>query len=126
MFVTVDPHPSEAMHPLSSAAAYQQSMAAAGYGAVPGMDGGGQPSPSVEGAGSPHGDGSGADQHQNGSGGANYGADINQLLDQILNITEQSLDEAQVSLLDTIFCGLFFARKNTFFKGCQKYRKYSN
>lgn len=83
------------MHPLSSAAAYQQSMAAAGYGAVPGMDGGGQPSPSVEGAGSPHGDGSGADQHQNGSGGANYGADINQLLDQILNITEQSLDEAQ-------------------------------
>ena len=89
------------MHPLSSAAAYQQSMQAAGYGAVPGMDGGGgQPSPSVEGAGSPHGpDGTGGPaDHQNGSGGgANYN-DINQLLDQILNITEQSLDEAQVSL----------------------------
>ena len=97
------------MHPLSSAAAYQQ-MAAGAYGAVPGMDGGGQPSPSVEGgagAGSPH---DGSDQHQNGSGGANYTQDINQLLDQILNITEQSLDEAQVSAVQRS-CKVFLSSK---------------
>jgi len=85
------------MHPLSSAAAYQQTMA--GYAAAAGMEG--QQSP-PDGAGSPqdpsvagNGTGGAGDQHQNGgSTGANY-SDINQLLDQILNITEQSLDEAQ-------------------------------
>jgi len=87
------------MHPLSSAAAAYQSMAAAaGGGYVPVMEGQAG-SPSVDGAGSPA-DVSGVGDpggHQNGGGGggANYGADINQLLDQILNITEQSLDEAQ-------------------------------
>ena len=76
------------MHPLSSAA-YQQSMA--GYGS--GMEG--QQSP-PEGAGSPQDPANGSSgSDQNGSGGANY-SDINQILDQILNITDQSLDEAQV------------------------------
>ncbi len=37
-----------------------------------------------------------ADNGQNGSA-PNY-SDINQILDQILNITDQSLDEAQVSI----------------------------
>ena len=98
--VKVDPSPDtlSSMHPLSSAAAYQQSMASYGSAAA-GMEG--QQSP-PEGAGSPQdpangGNGAGGpDQHQNGgSTAANY-SDINQLLDQILNITEQSLDEAQV------------------------------
>ena len=40
------------------------------------------------------GNGAVGDAGQNGSG-ANY-SDINQILDQILNITDQSLDEAQV------------------------------
>ncbi len=35
---------------------------------------------------------------QNGSGGTPQYSDINQILDQILNITDQSLDEAQVLL----------------------------
>lgn len=35
---------------------------------------------------------------QNGAGGAGHYTDINQILDQILNITDQSLDEAQVRL----------------------------
>ena len=78
------------MHPLSSAA-YQQSMA--GYGS--GMEG--QQSP-PEGAGSPQDPANGSSgTDQNGSGGTNY-SDINQILDQILNITDQSLDEAQVNL----------------------------
>ena len=78
------------MHPLSSAA-YQQSMA--GYGS----EMGGQQSP-PEGAGSPQdpaNGSSGTDQNGGSGGGANY-SDINQILDQILNITDQSLDEAQV------------------------------
>ena len=77
------------MHPLSSAA-YQQSMA--GYGS--GMEG--QQSP-PEGAGSPQdpANGSSGTDQNGGSGGTNY-SDINQILDQILNITDQSLDEAQV------------------------------
>jgi len=77
------------MHPLSSAA-YQQSMA--GYGS----EMGGQQSP-PEGAGSPQdpaNGSSGTDQNGGSGGGANY-SDINQILDQILNITDQSLDEAQ-------------------------------
>jgi len=80
------------MHPLSSAAAYQQTMA--GY-ASSGMEG--QQSP-PEGAGSPQdpaGNGNGGDHQNGGSGGGGNYSDINQLLDQILNITEQSLDEAQ-------------------------------
>ena len=78
------------MHPLSSAA-YQASM---GY---PGMDPGGQQQSPPE-AGSPN------THHDPTNGGAdqnvppsNY-TDINQILDQILNITDQSLDEAQVPL----------------------------
>ena len=79
------------MHPLSSAA-YQQSMA--GYGS--GMEG--QQSPR-EVAGSPQdpANGSSGTDQNGGSGGTNY-SDINQILDQILNITDQSLDEAQVNM----------------------------
>ena len=85
------------MHPLSSAA-YQQSMA--GYGS----EMGGQQSP-PEGAGSPQdpaNGSSGTDQNGGSGGGANY-SDINQILDQILNITDQSLDEAQVRTFSTHF-----------------------
>ena len=85
------------MHPLSSAA-YQQSMA--GYGS----EMGGQQSP-PEGAGSPQdpaNGSSGTDQNGGSGGGANY-SDINQILDQILNITDQSLDEAQVRTFLTKF-----------------------
>jgi hypothetical protein len=76
------------MHPLSSAA-YQASM---GY---PGMDAGGQQQSPPE-AGSPntHHDPTNGGGDQNGPP-SNY-TDINQILDQILNITDQSLDEAQV------------------------------
>lgn len=70
------------MHPLSG-----------GYGGY-GLDS--QQSPQE--AGSPHepagGNGAVGDTGHNGSG-SNY-SDINQILDQILNITDQSLDEAQV------------------------------
>ena len=65
----------------------------AGYGS----EMGGQQSP-PEGAGSPQdpaNGSSGTDQNGGSGGGANY-SDINQILDQILNITDQSLDEAQV------------------------------
>ena len=77
------------MHPLSRAA-YQASM---GY---PGMDAGGQQQSPPE-AGSPN------THHDPTNGGADQNAppsnytDINQILDQILNITDQSLDEAQVN-----------------------------
>ena len=77
------------MHPLSSAA-YQASM---GY---PGMDAGGQQqSPPDAGSPNTHHDPSNGGGDQNGPP-SNY-TDINQILDQILNITDQSLDEAQVS-----------------------------
>jgi hypothetical protein len=78
------------MHPLSSAA-YQASM---GY---PGMDAGGQQQSPPE-AGSPntHHDPTNGGGDQNGPP-SNY-TDINQILDQILNITDQSLDEAQVKI----------------------------
>ena len=70
------------MHPLSG-----------GYGGY-GLEN--QQSPQE--AGSPQQDPSGGNgavgEGQNGSG-PNY-SDINQILDQILNITDQSLDEAQV------------------------------
>ena len=80
------------MHPLSG-----------GYGGY-GLDT--QQSPQE--AGSPQdpnagGNGAVADAGQNGSG-PNY-SDINQILDQILNITDQSLDEAQVNI-NTFFLGL--------------------
>lgn len=73
------------MHPLSG-----------GYGGY-GLEN--QQSPQE--AGSPQdpnsgGNGAVGDAGQNGSG-PNY-SDINQILDQILNITDQSLDEAQVRL----------------------------
>ena len=73
------------MHPLSG-----------GYGGF-GLEN--QQSPQE--AGSPQdpnagGNGAVGDAGQNGSG-PNY-SDINQILDQILNITDQSLDEAQVSI----------------------------
>ena len=80
------------MHPLSG-----------GYGGY-GLEN--QQSPQE--AGSPQdpnagGNGAVADAGQNGSG-PNY-SDINQILDQILNITDQSLDEAQVviTLFDMFF-----------------------
>ena len=77
------------MHPLSSAA-YQASM---GY---PGMDAGGQQqSPPDAGSPNTHHDPSNGGGDPNGPP-SNY-TDINQILDQILNITDQSLDEAQVS-----------------------------
>merc|ERR1712110_1018096 len=74
--------PPETMHPLSG-----------GYGGY-GLEN--QQSPQE--AGSPQdpnagGNGAVGDAGQNGSG-PNY-SDINQILDQILNITDQSLDEAQ-------------------------------
>ena len=63
--------------------------AAAGGGYVPGMEGQAV-SPSVDGAGSPADVSGGGDPggHQNGGGGggANYGADINQLLDQVCSL----------------------------------------
>lgn len=75
------------MHPLSSAA-YQASM---GY---PGMDAGGQQqSPPDAGSPNTHHDPTNGGGDQNGPP-SNY-TDINQILDQILNITDQSLDEAQ-------------------------------
>jgi hypothetical protein len=64
-------------------------------GGYPGMDAGGQQQSPPE-AGSPntHHDPSNGGGDQNGPP-SNY-TDINQILDQILNITDQSLDEAQV------------------------------
>ncbi len=59
-------------------------------GVAAGAPGTGDPSN----GGTPGGDGSAGGQ--NGSGGAGHYTDINQILDQILNITDQSLDEAQV------------------------------
>jgi len=61
----------------------------------PGMDAGGQQQSPPE-AGSPntHHDPTNGGGDQNGPP-SNY-TDINQILDQILNITDQSLDEAQV------------------------------
>ena len=61
----------------------------------------GQQSPPDQQVGSPHdpSNGGGADQNGGGlpgAGGAPHYSDINQILDQILNITDQSLDEAQV------------------------------
>jgi hypothetical protein len=71
------------MHPLSSG----------GYGySTPGMDTQQQSPGDV--AGSPQ-DPSNGDQNGAGVGQPQY-SDINQILDQILNITDQSLDEAQV------------------------------
>ena len=75
------------MHPLNNGG-----YPASGYG----LDGQ-QQSPSADQAGSPH---TPADQNGGGGGGAaqpQY-SDINQILDQILNITDQSLDEAQVNI----------------------------
>ena len=78
------------MHPLSSG----------GYQPYGMEGGGGQQSPPDQQVGSPHDPSSnGAPDHQNGGGGAvgaPHYSDINQILDQILNITDQSLDEAQV------------------------------
>merc|ERR1712110_1360748 len=81
--VTKTPEYPSTMHPLSG-----------GYGGY-GLEN--QQSPQE--AGSPQQDPSGGGngavgEGQNGSG-PNY-SDINQILDQILNITDQSLDEAQV------------------------------
>ena len=90
------------MHPLSG-----------GYGGY-GLEN--QQSPQE--AGSPQdpnagGNGAVADAGQNGSG-PNY-SDINQILDQILNITDQSLDEAQVVI--TLFWHSFLTfGKPSFFK----------
>ena len=68
---------------------FQSMAAAAGGGYVPGMEGQAV-SPSVDGAGSPADVSGGGDPggHQNGGGGggANYGADINQLLDQVCSL----------------------------------------
>ena len=82
------------MHPLGGGG-YQPLTA--GYS---GMEG--QQSPPDQ-AGSPQDNGTGAAgaaDGQNGAGAAAGGqpqySDINQILDQILNITDQSLDEAQV------------------------------
>ncbi|XP_059094764.1 homeobox protein extradenticle-like isoform X2 [Tigriopus californicus] len=80
------------MHPLSSGG-YQP--LSAGYS---GMDAASPPPGSADQAGSPHGDPSnGGNDGQNGAGGGGQPqyTDINQILDQILNITDQSLDEAQ-------------------------------
>ena len=69
--------------------------AAAGGGYVPVMEGQAV-SPSVDGAGSPADVSGGGDPggHQNGGGGggANYGADINQLLDQVCSLHTGSSD----------------------------------
>lgn len=80
------------MHPLSSGG-YQPLTSASGYG---GMEGG-QQSPPDQQVGSPHDPSNGADHNGGGgAGAAPHYSDINQILDQILNITDQSLDEAQV------------------------------
>jgi hypothetical protein len=91
------------MHPLSSGA-YQASM---GY---PGMDAGGQQQspPEAESPNSHHDPINGAGD-QNGPS-SNY-TDINQILDQILNITDQSLDEAQVNFMlcfKVVFCSYLY------------------
>lgn len=46
----------------------------------------------------------GAASGQNGAGSAGQYTDINQILDQILNITDQSLDEAQVGWHSYYYC----------------------
>ncbi len=77
------------MHPLSGGGGYQPPTSVGGYAAAQ--------SPSDAG-GSPQ-DGTGAGVAGGGGGGGQpHYSDINQILDQILNITDQSLDEAQVRL----------------------------
>ncbi len=49
---------------------------------------------------------------QNGSGAAPQYSDINQILDQILNITDQSLDEAQVRIRSKIISKSQFTSKD--------------
>ena len=82
------------MHPLNSGG-YQP--LSAGYS---GLDAASPPPGSVDQTGSPNqdpsnGQGGNGDVGQNGGGGQPQYTDINQILDQILNITDQSLDEAQ-------------------------------
>ena len=78
------------MHPLSGGYA--------GYGLEnqqsPPEAGSPQQDPNAGGGGN----GAVGDAGQNGSGSNNY-SDINNILDQILNITDQSLDEAQVKIV---------------------------
>ena len=85
---------SSMMHPLSSGGYQPLSAAPGGYG----MEGQQQSPPPDQQVGSPHDPSNGgADQNGGaGPGGAPHYSDINQILDQILNITDQSLDEAQV------------------------------
>ena len=83
------------MHPLNSGG-YQP--LSAGYS---GLDASSPPPGSVDQAGSPNQDpnnGGNGDVGQNGGGGQPQYTDINQILDQILNITDQSLDEAQEAI----------------------------
>jgi hypothetical protein len=98
-FVTT--FPSSIMHPLGGGG-YQP--LAAGYSGMEGAQSPGAHAASVadHGGGSPAagGDHNGGGDGQNGGGhvaAAPQYSDINQILDQILNITDQSLDEAQVS-----------------------------
>lgn len=82
------------MHPLNSGG-YQP--LSAGYS---GLEASSPPPGSVDQTGSPNqdpsnGQGGNGDVGQNGGGGQPQYTDINQILDQILNITDQSLDEAQ-------------------------------